>query len=1055
MVERIVEEASDANIDSRNTEVARYSSEEISGNESNEARLMTEEERQADFNRHKEEMKRKRRRKKRASSSMQSSCFQELYKLTGEVLGEGAYASVQTCMNIYTELEYAVKIIDKIPGHARARVFREVETFHHCQGHPNILQLLEFFEDEEKFYLVFEKINGGPLLTRIQENVCFSEYDAAQIIKEIASGLDFLHKKGIAHRDLKPENILCVYPDKLCPIKICDFDLGSGIKFTTNISSPTATPQLLTPVGSAEFMAPEVVDLFVGESNYYDKRCDLWSLGVIAYILLCGYPPFSGNCEQDCGWNRGENCRTCQELLFESIQEGRFSFPENDWIDVSEEAKDLIRGLLVKEAPKRLSAAAVLNHPWIKITDEGDCIDGVNSDAIKDKQRRRVLKTPGIIRRNQSARELSHFAESAMAVKRVILQHFSMRYDYMNKERPNIYQPSMQNQQQEVVAPKKNANSEPTSSTQSPVNGSVDHGSTDQPQERNTLEVVVRTEPQPCPPSSARSSIIKVQTSGDRYIVAGADDGGSLSSSPSSSPSSVSSTSSSASSSSSSSTDEHHHRCDGDAVYVSIRKSSSASTLTPDASPNSMTLSPIATATSHQGVMGLASISPPTANCGSDNKENNSTKPSVQPQQQQKSLDVIKEKSAPPSITSSSVTIPPEQNWRYRGADTDAQKFKHPSSILGPSYNNSAKARYHHQQQYRNFSSYNNYYNNHHNHHNSHHHNQYNYNQYRSGSGSGSGGGTSGSGNGKLSYYRQQPKSNNERSGSIDIRCQHPQQQFWRSRRNNHYNNDDEDELVADGSSSYRHSNGYTSNNARLQSAISDASGNIHGTSTNNNPNHHQYNRGGGTINRVSNAGGGIYRQQQQQHQYRQNELIPTSSGTLYDEYTNGGGGTELVIVGGGRMPTQNRNTLNCDPITNNTTNKYKHYHTNSNTIVTALKRETLNGYQSMINQLRISDLCDDYGYNNGNGGIMVGLSPPNESLLMQRRLSLKSRSICSPLEAAVDSIEQKQQQQQQQQNQLQQHHKYQYYYPQQQQQQQQQQLQRQTPNMVITTKSG
>ncbi|XP_053673149.1 uncharacterized protein LOC128723430 [Anopheles nili] len=444
MVERIVEEGFDVNSDStRKADVARYSSEEVSGNESIEARMLSEAERQADFNRHKEEMKRKRRRKKRASSSMQSSCFQELYKLTGEVLGEGAYASVQTCINIYTELEYAVKIIDKIPGHARARVFREVETFHHCQGHPNILQLLEFFEDDEKFYLVFEKINGGPLLTRIQQNVCFSEYDAAQIIKAIASGLDFLHKKGIAHRDLKPENILCVDPDKLCPIKICDFDLGSGIKFTTNISSPTATPQLLTPVGSAEFMAPEVVDLFVGESNYYDKRCDLWSLGVIAYILLCGYPPFSGNCEQDCGWNRGENCRTCQELLFESIQEGRYCFPDSEWLDVSEEAKDLIRGLLVKEAPKRLSATAVLQHPWIRISDDTVChAGGINSKANKDKQRRRVLKTPGVIRRNQSALELSHFAESAMAVKRVIMQHFSMRYDYMAKERPNIYQPS-------------------------------------------------------------------------------------------------------------------------------------------------------------------------------------------------------------------------------------------------------------------------------------------------------------------------------------------------------------------------------------------------------------------------------------------------------------------------------------------------------------------------------------------------------------------------------------------------------------------------------------
>lgn len=204
--------------------------------------------------------------------------------MTGDVLGEGAYASVQTCVNIYTDLEYAVKIIDKIPGHARARVFREVETFHHCQGHPGILQLIEFFEDEEKFYLVFEKvrrccscflqvtcfhifqanfshiyylnceqINGGPLLTRIQEHVRFSEHEAAQIIKEIASGLDFLHKKGIAHRDLKPENILCVSTEKLCPIKICDFDLGSGINFT-DLSSPSATPLLLTPVsGNKQF----------------------------------------------------------------------------------------------------------------------------------------------------------------------------------------------------------------------------------------------------------------------------------------------------------------------------------------------------------------------------------------------------------------------------------------------------------------------------------------------------------------------------------------------------------------------------------------------------------------------------------------------------------------------------------------------------------------------------------------------------------------------------------------------------------------------------------
>jgi len=128
--------------------------------------------------------------------SNKNAVFTELYKLTGEVLGEGAYASVQTCTSLYTDLEYAVKIIDKIPGHARARVFKEVETFHHCQGHPNIIQLIEFFEDEEKFYLVFEKVNGGQLLNRIQERVHFTEREASQIVKEIASALNFLHKKG-------------------------------------------------------------------------------------------------------------------------------------------------------------------------------------------------------------------------------------------------------------------------------------------------------------------------------------------------------------------------------------------------------------------------------------------------------------------------------------------------------------------------------------------------------------------------------------------------------------------------------------------------------------------------------------------------------------------------------------------------------------------------------------------------------------------------------------------------------------------------------------------
>ena len=113
----------------------------------------------------------------------------------------------------------------------------------------------------------------------------------------------------------------------------------------------------------------QVVEAFMDDSERdlaYDKRCDLWSLGIIMYILLCGYPPFSGNCGIECGWNQGEPCNACQELLFHSIQDGHFDFPHTEWRDISGEAKDLISKLLVKDARQRLSAEMVLSHPWVK-----------------------------------------------------------------------------------------------------------------------------------------------------------------------------------------------------------------------------------------------------------------------------------------------------------------------------------------------------------------------------------------------------------------------------------------------------------------------------------------------------------------------------------------------------------------------------------------------------------------------------------------------------------------------------------------------------------------
>merc|ERR1719222_1324180 len=368
-------------------------------------------------------LRRKKKKKTASSTSLASNTFQELYRLTGEVLGQGAYASVQTCVNIYTEVEYAVKIIDKAPGHSRARVFREIDLFHHCQGHPNIIQLIEYFEESDFFYLIFEKVSGGQLLDHIQTRKFFTEQEAAYIIRDVANALEFLHSKGIAHRDLKPENVLCVYRDRLTPVKLCDFDLGSGIKFHSGGGSQS-TPLLMTPVGSAEFMAPEIVEAFIEDTEddfNYDKRCDLWSLGVTMYILLCGYPPFSGYdsiCGDKCGWAKGGDCQWCQLNLFQNIQTGKFCFPRRDWDRISEDAKDLISRLLVKTAKERLSAADVLQHPFL------------NSEPREDWC---PLETPARLRKNNSSRALSQFAESAAAVNRVVLQHCRSELDTCSK----------------------------------------------------------------------------------------------------------------------------------------------------------------------------------------------------------------------------------------------------------------------------------------------------------------------------------------------------------------------------------------------------------------------------------------------------------------------------------------------------------------------------------------------------------------------------------------------------------------------------------------------
>lgn len=252
-------------------------------------------------------------------------------------LGRGAFSIVYMAVNKATHINYAVKVINKkdLGKDYEKNLKMEVDILKKV-NHPNIIALKELFDTPDKLYLIMELVTGGELFDKIVEKGSYTENEASQLVRKIVSAVDYLHNLGIVHRDLKPENLLLKRADNDLEIAIADFGLSKIVGQQMMMQTACGTPS---------YVAPEVLN-----ASGYGKEVDMWSIGVITYILLCGFPPFYGD--------------TVPEI-FEQIMEANFDYPEEYWGAVTKEAKDFINKLLVVDSDKRLTAGDSLRHPWL------------------------------------------------------------------------------------------------------------------------------------------------------------------------------------------------------------------------------------------------------------------------------------------------------------------------------------------------------------------------------------------------------------------------------------------------------------------------------------------------------------------------------------------------------------------------------------------------------------------------------------------------------------------------------------------------------------------
>eukprot|EP00903_Cladosiphon_okamuranus_P010945 g10337.t1 len=295
--------------------------------------------------------------------------FHSTYQL-GEIIGEGAFSQVRSATvtkpGQHKGLQVAVKCIDRnnLPREDEEDLLEEVRILRSLK-HPNVIDIYQFFKDDPNMYYVsIEYMRGGELFDRIVQKAYYNEKEARDLCRILLDAVRYCHDLGIVHRDLKPENLLLTSQHDDANVKLADFGFARSI-MNGFVSTQCGTPG---------YVAPEIL-----RAESYGTSVDMWSIGVIIYILLGGYPPF-----------HDEN----QTRLFRKIKAGNFKFHPEYWQSISNEAKDLIRRLLTVDPKRRLTAAQAVTHPWL-LSKDADLLNhnlGVNLEQLKLFNARRKLR---------------------------------------------------------------------------------------------------------------------------------------------------------------------------------------------------------------------------------------------------------------------------------------------------------------------------------------------------------------------------------------------------------------------------------------------------------------------------------------------------------------------------------------------------------------------------------------------------------------------------------------------------------------------------------------